>query len=127
MASILASATEAAHSAAASLLSAAQVKVGSTIPTSVSIKEDNPEQGFTFEGKLTGKNIIVRISSLPVRFESALTRCHLVCVLQVGVPGAFTAPCSAQVPGYINSYDQFKAKGVNNIYVVAVNDVFVTK
>lgn len=60
MASILASATQAAHSAAASLLSAVQIKPGSTIPTSVSVKEDSPEHGFTLEG-LTGKNVFVRI------------------------------------------------------------------
>jgi len=32
-----------------------------------------------------------------------------------------------QVPGYITSYDAFKAKGVNGIYIVAVNDAFVTQ
>ena len=46
---------------------------------------------------------------------------------QVGVPGAFTGTCSAQVPGYIKAYPQFKEKGVDNIYIVAVNDAFVTK
>ena len=46
---------------------------------------------------------------------------------QVGVPGAFTGTCSAQVPAYIKTYPQFKEKGVDNIYVVAVNDVFVMK
>ena len=43
------------------------------------------------------------------------------------MPGAFTGPCSNQVPGYIKAYDQFKAKGVENIYVIAVNDTFVMK
>lgn len=43
------------------------------------------------------------------------------------MPGAFTGTCSKQIPGYINAYDQFKAKGVDNIYVVAVNDTFVMK
>ncbi len=47
--------------------------------------------------------------------------------MQVGVPGAFTGTCSAQVPGYIKAYEQFKERGVDNIYIVAVNDVFVTK
>ncbi|KAA8893311.1 Redoxin [Sphaerosporella brunnea] len=45
----------------------------------------------------------------------------------IGVPGAFTPPCSSQVPGYIANYPQFAAKGVKDIYVIAVNDVFVTK
>ncbi|PBK83366.1 Redoxin, partial [Armillaria gallica] len=45
--------------------------------------------------------------------------------IAVGVPGPFTGTCSAQIPGYINSYEAFKAKGVTGIYVVAVNDQFV--
>ncbi len=46
---------------------------------------------------------------------------------QVGIPGAFTGTCSAQIPGYIDNYEAFKAKGVTGIYVVAVNDQFVMK
>ncbi|EMD35799.1 hypothetical protein CERSUDRAFT_26200, partial [Gelatoporia subvermispora B] len=45
----------------------------------------------------------------------------------VGVPGAFTGTCSAQVPGYIAAFERFREKGVQNIYVVAVNDVFCMK
>ncbi|KAK0485374.1 Redoxin [Armillaria luteobubalina] len=33
--------------------------------------------------------------------------------------------CSAQTPGYIDDYEEFKAKGVAGVYVVAVNDQFV--
>ncbi|CUS13514.1 unnamed protein product [Tuber aestivum] len=43
----------------------------------------------------------------------------------VGVPGAFTPPCSSQVPGYIENYDKLKEKGISAAYVVAVNDIFV--
>lgn len=45
--------------------------------------------------------------------------------LQIGVPGAFTPPCSSQVPGYIERAKEFIARGVKGIYVVAVNDTFV--
>ncbi|KAI0933319.1 hypothetical protein AcV7_004825 [Taiwanofungus camphoratus] len=45
----------------------------------------------------------------------------------VGVPGAFIDMCSTQIPSYIKAYDQFKNKGVEDIYVVTVNDVCVTK
>ncbi|EIN04457.1 Redoxin-domain-containing protein [Punctularia strigosozonata HHB-11173 SS5] len=38
----------------------------------------------------------------------------------VGVPGAFTGTC-------IQLFEQFKSKGVNDVFVVAVNDVFVMK
>ena len=41
------------------------------------------------------------------------------------MPGAFTRTCSGHVPGYITAYEQFKEKGIDNVYVVAVNDVFV--
>ncbi|KAI0075025.1 Redoxin [Panus rudis PR-1116 ss-1] len=102
MASYVATITQAAHHAVTSLLSAAQVKPGSTIATSVEVKENAPDQTFKLEG-ISGKNIIV------------------------GVPGAFTGTCSAQIPGYIKAYEQFKEKGVKDIYVVAVNDVFVLK
>lgn len=43
------------------------------------------------------------------------------------MPGAFTPTCHSQAPGYIEKHDQFKAKGINEIYIVTVNDVFVTK
>lgn len=37
--------------------------------------------------------------------------------------GCLLAPCSSQVPGYIAKHDEFVAKGVSDIYVVAVNDI----
>lgn len=77
-------------------------------------------------------------------------------VLIVGVPGAFTPPCSSHVPGYVEHADKFAEKGVKvscnclylrsrsrawlltppassyhntikGIYVVAVNDAFATQ
>ncbi|KAF8059854.1 Redoxin-domain-containing protein [Lyophyllum atratum] len=77
-----------------------QIQVGGTIPAQ-SVKESAPDAATPLN--LTGRNIIV------------------------GVPGAFTGTCHAQVPGYIESYADFKAKGVNQIYIFAVNDVFVMK
>lgn len=42
------------------------------------------------------------------------------------VPGAFTPTCSAQhVPSYLEHYDALKAKGIDEIWCVAVNDAFV--
>ncbi|EME41823.1 hypothetical protein DOTSEDRAFT_46717 [Dothistroma septosporum NZE10] len=76
---------------------------GDKIPSSGALKEDNPEQGTVDLSSLPGTNVIV------------------------GVPGAFTPPCSSQVPGYVEHADQFAAKGVKGIYIVAVNDVFTTK
>jgi peroxiredoxin len=42
------------------------------------------------------------------------------------VPGAFTPTCSAKhLPSYIDNLDALKAKGVDTVACVAVNDAFV--
>jgi len=47
-------------------------------------------------------------------------------VVLFGVPGAFTPVCTGNhLPGFLAKADEFKAKGVNEIAVVSVNDVFV--
>ena len=47
-------------------------------------------------------------------------------VVLFAVPGAFTPLCSGQhLPGYVKLADQFKAKGVDSIVCVSVNDAFV--
>ncbi|KAI3406425.2 hypothetical protein KGF56_000906 [Candida oxycetoniae] len=45
----------------------------------------------------------------------------------VGVPGAFSPGCSkSHIPGYINNLTSFKNKGIQQVFVIAVNDPFVT-
>ncbi|WVW82013.1 hypothetical protein I302_104018 [Kwoniella bestiolae CBS 10118] len=99
MASVLQATAKAAHSAVASLASAAPVKVGDAVPD-VDVRINSLEENVNFS-KLTGKNILVL------------------------VPGAFSPTCSSQVPGYLEQYSTFQSKGVKDIYIVAVNDMFV--
>lgn len=47
-------------------------------------------------------------------------------VVMFAVPGAFTPTCSeAHLPGYVVLADEFKAKGIDAIICVSVNDAFV--
>lgn len=61
----------------------------------------------------------------PNKFQVAdLTRGKKVVIF--GLPGAFTPTCSAKhVPSYVSHYDALRAKGVDGIICMAVNDAFV--
>ena len=49
-------------------------------------------------------------------------------VVLFALPGAFTPTCSAaHLPGYVVAADDFKAKGVDMIACLSVNDAFVMK
>ncbi len=47
-------------------------------------------------------------------------------VVLFGLPGAFTSTCSKlHLPGYVDNADKIKAKGIENIFCLSVNDPFV--
>ena len=49
-------------------------------------------------------------------------------IIIFGVPGSFTPTCSEKhLPGYINLCNEFHNMGIDDIYCLAVNDVFVLK
>src|SRR5204863_4874895 len=47
-------------------------------------------------------------------------------IILFGLPGAYTPTCSAKhVPGYLANFDAFKARGIDEIWCVSVNDAYV--
>ncbi|MCW8877042.1 MAG: peroxiredoxin [Kangiellaceae bacterium] len=49
-------------------------------------------------------------------------------IVLFGLPGAFTPTCSAaHLPGFVVKADEIKAKGVQQIVCMSVNDAFVMK
>ena len=49
-------------------------------------------------------------------------------IILIGMPGAFSPTCSmAHLPGFIDSVQIFKDRGIDEIYCVIVNDIYVAK
>jgi glutaredoxin/glutathione-dependent peroxiredoxin len=80
------------------------INVGDKIP-SVTLKQLTPEgvKEFTTDEIFRGKKVVL-----------------------IAVPGAFTPACSQRhLPGYVDKAADLKAKGIDEIACVAVNDAFV--
>ena len=80
------------------------IKVGDRIPAStLKTMGDNGPQDITTDELFSGKKVVL-----------------------FAVPGAFTPGCSmTHLPGYVVNADSIKAKGVDTIACMAVNDAFV--
>tara|TARA_B100001175_G_scaffold275863_1_gene250996 strand:+ start:1143 stop:1628 length:486 start_codon:yes stop_codon:yes gene_type:complete len=47
-------------------------------------------------------------------------------VIIFGLPGAYTSVCTEKhLPGYVNMYEKYKEKGIDQIICISVNDPFV--
>lgn len=79
------------------------IQVGDKIPAATLATMSDGVQSLTTDEIFSGKKVVL-----------------------FSVPGAFTPTCSAQhLPGYVNHAADLKAKGIDTIACVAVNDVFV--
>ena len=80
------------------------IKVGDTLPNATfTVMGEGGPQPKTTDDIFKGKKVVL-----------------------FAVPGAFTPTCSAaHLPGFVNHAAELKAKGVDTIACVAVNDVFV--
>lgn len=96
-----------------------QIKVGQKISAKRLTEHD--AQTYLQLDNQRSRNIIVR------NISSMIFDLLLIVSLetQVGVPAAFAPNCDAHPPGYIENYEEFKMRGVSDIFIVAVNDAFV--
>ena len=80
------------------------IKIGDRIPSvTLTEKQDGGPAPVTTDELFKGKKVVL-----------------------FALPGAYTPTCSAKhVPGYVEHYGAFKAKGVDSILCLSVNDAFV--
>src|ERR1700748_3476232 len=81
------------------------IKVGDKVPAGITLRYIGPEgpKAVTTDEFFAGKKVAL-----------------------FALPGAFTPTCSAKhVPGFVQNYDALKAKGIDTIACVSVNDAFV--
>lgn len=82
------------------------ITTGDTLPNAtLLIMGDNGPTSVAMADKLTDRKVVI-----------------------FGLPGAYTGTCTtAHVPSFIRTAEAFKAKGVDEIICVSVNDPFVMK
>ena len=80
------------------------ISVGDKVPSAdLNIMTDDGPGGISTDDIFAGKKVAV-----------------------FGLPGAFTRTCSARhLPGYVDNANALKAKGIDSIVCISVNDAFV--
>lgn len=80
------------------------IKVGEKMPEGqFTVMGDNGPEAVSTDDLFSGKKVVL-----------------------FSVPGAFTPTCSAKhLPGFVDNLDALKAKGVDTVACMAVNDAFV--
>ena len=80
------------------------ISVGDKVPSiSLKLMTDDGPSDITTEALCGGKKVVI-----------------------FGLPGAYTPTCSAKhLPGFVDQAEAFKAKGVDSIACLSVNDAFV--
>jgi peroxiredoxin len=81
------------------------ITVGDSVPADVTLKEmrDGGPKDVRADDLFKGRRVVL-----------------------FAVPGAFTPTCSAKhLPGFVNEAERIRAKGVDEVVCVSVNDVFV--
>ena len=82
------------------------IQIGDTLPN-IPLKRlgENGLEDFSFAEYIQGKRIVL-----------------------FGIPGAYTPACAAKhLPGYVAKAEAIKAKGIDEIICIGVNDPFVLK
>ncbi|KAF6146805.1 hypothetical protein GIB67_007519 [Kingdonia uniflora] len=88
-----------------------------TISATISVGEPLPESALSYFDS-TGELQTTTVSSLTKGKKTIF----------FAVPGAFTPTCSQKhLPGFVEKADELKAKGVETIACISVNDAFVMK
>ncbi len=87
----------------------------------INIGDRLPEATLTEFVEVEGNGCSVGPNAFKV---SDLTKGKKIAIF--GLPGAFTPTCSAKhVPGYVEHFDALRAKGVDEVWCISVNDAFV--
>ncbi|KAJ9155677.1 hypothetical protein NKR23_g1816 [Pleurostoma richardsiae] len=87
---------------------------------------DSFPEGVTFTYiPYTPEKASLGACGLPIKYDASKEFKNKKVVV-VAVPGAFTPTCTERhLPGFLEKKEELKAKGVDNLIIIAYNDAFV--